>query len=268
MSKSIREPRFVFRADPQSKGALHKLAYADQPDPLPTPAGFNPSGWAGQVFPCPFDYPHASCRKNGKECRGWHGYTFTAQLIGHPDFETWGHGSRELAALALWKRRRSWELERQAREADLIPHEVLWQCDPVWAAEQVREIGRTRGDVPTGWGWLVHACKGDEMAALGHLSRAIGKIDDTLNFTGTFGITVNGSAVSYRNVCGTSIWVDGEKLLIQDLNRSLHRPEVSGHRIYWTKQFNTLHARVVMDDTGRSWGVGFESGQPIAWPEN
>jgi hypothetical protein len=75
-------------------------AYSTSPDPLPTPAGWEPSGYVGEAFRC-LETRHCACGR-------WHGFTMTAQLPGHPQLEVCDMATRDDAVRALYAARIAW----------------------------------------------------------------------------------------------------------------------------------------------------------------
>lgn len=268
MVAKTRDPLFSFQRAPKHQ-LLGVRAFADIPDGLPRPERQTTSYFVGDIYPCPIEFPHPACTQDGKPCRGWHGWVCTPHLPGRPEVETFGHGTRNAAALELWRRRRSWAHELLARSAGLIPDETLWESDAAWAGQQVHAIGVAGGDVRQAWEWLLHNrfMQGDQMAALDQLGNSIGKIDDILRFTTQFGITIYGQAVTRRNVCGASVHVDdlGEYLIHQSFDRGLHKPGAVRHQIAFQRPPNVLHETWLLDDSGCAWQLGWDGGAAVAW---
>ena len=107
MSKTGKEPRrtaevwnISYARAPQRDGWR---AYSKSRNPLPTQAGFEPSGYVGEVFRCP-ETRQAVCGGCGR----WHGYTHTAQVDNFPELNIFGMSTRDDATRALYAIRVAW----------------------------------------------------------------------------------------------------------------------------------------------------------------
>ncbi|MFJ5927985.1 hypothetical protein ACIQF6_35860 [Kitasatospora sp. NPDC092948] len=161
--------------------------------------------------------------------------------------------------------------EISERRAFLLRYHLSDTQAAVLAALDVAEAE----DVPAAW-CSYTAAVGSEVRAAYHLSEAIGgSIQETLDFAVRHGLTVHGGpildrmltngALSIRAVGDTLVYEMATLRYISDGN--YEEPNTTTYRIL-TKPptWGPLGQTTLRDDTGKTWNIGRDGREAIAWP--
>ncbi|MFB7674044.1 hypothetical protein ACFC26_21795 [Kitasatospora purpeofusca] len=156
------------------------------------------------------------------------------------------------------------------RRAFLLRHPATDDAPAVLAALDVVESG----DILPAWRSYT-AEIGNELLAAYRLSEAIGgHYQQTLDFSAQHALTVHGNPIAYRMISNGALSiraVDGNLVYEMATRRYVadgqyEQPYTITYRLLAQRpRWGALGETWLCDDAGKTWGIGWDSGEAIAW---